>query len=182
VGRLRRSPRTTAPGASVSRWPTRLAAWVARLALLVFVEAVLVRSFLDLPSVGSHLDDTMFAGATTHLEGLAIVLALLAAWLRERESRRWLRAAAPVGIALAAAGAHVFVFCWSLLRLGARGMPRGYVKYISEFQPLHAAAAPFVLGPSDECHFGAIPTPGRQQADRQFASSSRLHEQSERAP
>jgi len=153
---------------------------VARLALLVFVEAVLVRSFLDLPSVGSHLDDTMFADATTHLEGLAIVLALLAAWLRERESRRWLRAAAPVGIALAAVGAHVFLLVVAAAR--RTGMPRGYVKYISEFQPLHAAAAPFVLGPSDECHFGAIPTPGRQQADRQFASSSRLHEQSERAP
>jgi heme/copper-type cytochrome/quinol oxidase subunit 1 len=150
---------------------------VARLALLVFVEAVLVRSFLDLPSVGSHLDDTMFADATTHLEGLAIVLALLAAWLRERESRRWLRAAAPVGIALAAVGAHVFLLVVAAAR--RTGMPRGYVKYISEFQPLHAAAAPFVSG-LPMCaiserfrHLGDSKPTGSSPQARDFTSKAR---------
>jgi len=119
-----------------SRWPARLSAWTARLALLLFLEAVLARSFLELlVAVDSPLHDTMFEGATAHLEGLSIVLAVMASWFRDRESPRWLRAVPPVGLALVGAGAHVF--CWSLLYLGMRGMPRGYPARMPEFQSMH---------------------------------------------
>ncbi len=121
------------------RWPSGLAAWSCVMTLLLFVQAALLQSFLVLPSLDIHLRDTTFEVGVTHLEGLAIVLAILTLWLREREPRRGTRLIAYAGLGLVAVGSEVF--CGSQLLLGIRGMPRRCVEYLPLFETLHVVVA-----------------------------------------
>jgi heme/copper-type cytochrome/quinol oxidase subunit 1 len=109
------------------------------MALVLFVEAALLRSFMDLPSVNIHLHDTTFEVGVAHLEGLAIVLSLLTLWLRERERRHGTRGIVYAGLVLVTVGSEVF--CGGQLLLGSRGMPKGYVRYIPQFETLHVVVA-----------------------------------------
>jgi len=124
----------------VSSWrairSSRAGAWPRRyytLALVTFLQAVLMRTFLDMVSVDLHLHDTLFAVGTAHLEFFTPASALLGLLYR-RSPRAFEPRAAMTGFVLLASGAHVFV--WSMLRLGTLGMPRRYASYLPQFEPL----------------------------------------------
>jgi heme/copper-type cytochrome/quinol oxidase subunit 1 len=70
---------------------------------------------------------------------LALLLALLAEWLRDREPRPHGPRLPTLGVLLAFAGAHVFVD--ALLRMGAQGMPMGYRYYVPQLQAGHLVSA-----------------------------------------
>ena len=125
-----------------------LARWAARTAALLFVQAVLLRRFLGITSVDSHLHDTLFVVGVSHLEYTVAVFALLAGWLEDRAPTPRQRRFAAVALGLAALGVHAM--CWAYLLTGSRGMPRSYAQYVPQFQALHVAialgATLFVLG------------------------------------
>jgi hypothetical protein len=119
--------------------PSAIGRWTARVALVLFGHAMLGRAFLGLVSVDVHLHDTWFVTGVSHLEAFALLLALLAEWLRTREPRPHARQAAWLGVVATFLGAHTFGY--ALLRTGALGMPVGYLRYVPTFQAGHIVAA-----------------------------------------
>lgn len=110
-------------------WGRRL----VRLAAVASVQAALLRSFLSFLSEDMHLHDTLFPVGAAHLEllvPLVVLLSLLPGAPRGRFAR----------LAPFALGLGVHVLGWAFLVLGARGMPRRYLAYLPQFQPLHAVA------------------------------------------
>jgi len=87
--------------------------------------------FLD---ANTHLGETLFATAASHLEAFVLVFALLRQLDREPVSRlQW------SGLIVAAVGAHVFGYTCMLL--GSRGMPRRYAAYLDRFASLQVVAS-----------------------------------------
>lgn len=110
------------------------------LAMITFVQAVLLRALLNAVSIDHHLHDTLFAVGAVHLEYFTPALALLGLAYRNWENnpnRHSLERLAWAGFALLTIGTHVMA--WSFVALGRRGMPRRYHGYLEQFQYLHVA-------------------------------------------
>jgi hypothetical protein len=110
----------------------------AALAALTFLESATLGQLLRLMGVDAHLDDTYFVVGLFHLRAATCVLAVLAVLLRHRQPsgpKLLLYSAAT----LSAVGSQLMGF--SMMVVGARGMPRRYFNYLPEFEPLHRAIA-----------------------------------------
>jgi len=130
------------------RVPSRLARWTGRLAVLAFLEALLIGSYIRLLGEDVYLRRTLFGSSASHMGYFCVLLALLAVWLREREPLpRWPRAAG-LGLVGILVGTHVFAV--SMMVLGAYGNQLHVIHDRPELAPWHVwatvGASVFLLG------------------------------------
>jgi hypothetical protein len=121
-----------------------LAKLSARIAVALFVQALLLRAWLRVVPSHSYLLDTPIVDAAMHLEVFAVVFAAAGRWLLGRDAGP-VRRVGTTALLLAAGGAHVL--CWSLVAFGKSGSPRRYLAYepSERLMPLLAAAGATLL-------------------------------------
>jgi hypothetical protein len=121
------------------RFPTRASRAAAVATIILFAHVLLGRVFFATIAATTHLSGTFFIAALAHATAFTLLTGVLADWLRRREARAGLRHAPAAGVI--AAGGGALVVLWAYARLGADGMPLGYLRYLERFTEGHIVAA-----------------------------------------